>query len=157
MSRNDEVRRLAAEAELKGRTLTAEMLVEAAKSKRKYPKLHEHLWAVSEAELAMEARIQRAHSIIVQIRFTTEEGATTRTLVHTKGTKGYQPVQAVAANANLAALKLQQLAEDIGRAKDRLRNFKSILPFDVADEIEDLLERAQNRAQQAVTQPQQAA
>jgi hypothetical protein len=63
-------------------------------------------------------------------------------MVHTLGTKGYQPAEHVAANIDLASIKLKQLAADVGRARERLRGFKSMIADDLSDEIDQALQRA---------------
>lgn len=143
MSIRDEVELLMREA--KG-PLTAEVGVERAKNKKRYPALHEHIWGTSEKELAQEARLARMHQLLIRIQITTAEGKTTRLYVHTRGVPGYQPLQHVVSNYNLAATKLAQLREDIGRARARLSGFAAALPGDVATEIDDALAVAESKA-----------
>lgn len=153
MSRKSELDKIIEEH---GGSITAEQVVQAARNKADYPELHAHLWEVPEKELADEARVARAHKLIISLRVVTEVGTTTRMMVHTIGTKGYQPAQAVAANIDLAAMKLKQLAADVGRARERLRGFKSMLADDVADDIDKALDTATKAIDAATTQEQAA-
>lgn len=132
-----------------GEPLTAEQLVEAARNKDEFPALYAHLWNVPERELAAEARLARAHKLIIALRVVTSDGTTTRMMVHTLGTKGYQPVEAVAGNLDLAAIKLRMLTADIGRARARLSSFRSVLADDVSDEIDGALRKAQETIDRA--------
>lgn len=135
MSIRDEVRRIV-ESKSAGSMLLADDLVREAKDAQAYPKLHEHLWGVSETVLAHEARISRAHRLLISVRIVTEEGDNTRLLVHTPGIAGYQPAARVLSNPDLAALKLRQLAADVARSRGRLNEFKQMLPSDVAEAID---------------------
>lgn len=144
MSTRDEIDTLIAEAG--SNALTAETVVERAKDADKFPALYAHLWGVSEADLAQEARIGRAHKLLISIRIVSEEGTSTRLLMHTPGDRGYRPVNQVVQSLDLAQLKLRQLAADIGRARERLRAFRSFIPDAVADEIDASLKTAEDRA-----------
>lgn len=146
MSTREEIQKIVAETEQQNITLTAEHVVEQAKDAQQYPALHKHLWEVDEADLAAEARLMRAHRLLITVRVVTGEGETTRMLVHTRGVPGYQPLQSVVNNRDLAALKLQQLTADIARARGRLRSFKAAIPETVSDDIDALLEKAEQRA-----------
>jgi hypothetical protein len=146
MSMREEVRKIAEIYNQEGRAIMAAQIVEEAKDKDKYPSLHAHLWEVAADVLADEARIARAHRLLISIHFTTEEGVTTRLLMHTPGQIGYRPATHVARSVDLAALKLRQMAEDIGRARARFRDFKAIVPSEVADEVDQLLEQAEKKA-----------
>jgi len=146
----DEIRTLADDYEKQGRSVTAEIVVEAAKDAAKYPRLNEHLWQVAEADLANEARITRAHRLLISITIVSEEGATTRLLVHTPGTAGYRPLTSVVSSPDLASIKLRQLTDDIARSRGRLRDFKAFVPSDVADEIDAALEEAEQKANRAI-------
>ena len=149
MSRKSELDKI---IEGNGGSITAEQVVQAARNKELYPELHAHLWEVPERELAEEARVARAHKLIIALRVVTEVGTTTRMMVHTIGTKGYQPAQAVAANVDLASMKLRQLAADVGRARERLRGFKAMLADDVADDIDKALDVATGAIERATAQ-----
>ncbi len=155
MSIREEVEQIIAAS--KTENITAEQVVDAAKNRKKYPNLHKHLWEVPEPELAAEARIARAHRLLISVRVVTGEGQTTRMMVHTRGVPGYRPIESVTSNANLASLKLQQLTEDIARARGRLSAFKAMIAGDVADEIDEALETAEKKAASALAQPAQVA
>lgn len=144
MSRREEIESIIKDVGEDG--ITAETIVEKARNARKYPSLNEHLWAVSEEDLAMEARVMRAHKLMYTISVTTGAGERTRLLVHTRGVSGYQTLEKVVSTPDLAAAKLQQLAQDIARARARLRGFRSALPDAVADEVDELLARAEAKA-----------
>jgi hypothetical protein len=150
MSKRNEIEKLMTECEAKGVTLTATYMVERARDEAEFPALNKHLWQVDEAILAQEARVSRAHRLLVTLHVTTGEGVTTRLLMHTRGTTGYQPVATVTGNPDLAATKLKQLTEDIGRARARLRAFQSALPEDVTEGIDEALEQAETRAAAAI-------
>jgi hypothetical protein len=150
MSTRKEIDALVAEAG--DLPLTAEMVVERAKDASRFPNLNEHLWKVPEATLAAEARLQRAHKLLINIRVVTEEGTVTRMLMHTRGTKGYVPAEKVATSPDLAAIKLRQLAADIGRARQRLSAFRSFIPDDIAEDIDAALARAEQRATPQIVQ-----
>lgn len=147
MSRKSELDKIIEEH---GGSITAEQVVQAARNKADYPELHAHLWEVPERDLADEARVARAHKLIISLRVVTEAGTNTRMMVHTLGSKGYKPATEVAANVRLADVKLKQLAADIGRARERLRGFRSMLSNDVADEIDDALDKATTAIDQSI-------
>lgn len=149
MSTRSEIDKLIAAA--RG-ALTAEAVVEAAKNAAKFPELHKHLWQVPEDELAQEARVQRAHKLLIRIRIVSEAGTTTRLLMHTPGVRGYQPTSTIVSIPDLANLKLQQLQADISRARERLRAFRSFIPDAISDEIDTALERAETAAKQTKTE-----
>lgn len=149
MSAHDEIKQIMEETK-KG-PLTAKRVVEKAKNAKKFPALHKHIWEVPEGELLMEARINRAHRLMIRLSVTTGvEGETTRLLVHTRGIPGYQPLNFVTNNPDLATSKLQQLTADIARARGRLRAFKAAIPDSVSDEIDDLLARAEAKSASAI-------
>lgn len=151
MSARDELQRIIEEAETKGSSITAPFVVEKAKDAEKYPALNKHLWQVPEADLAAEARLSRAHRLLITMRVTVADtGETTRMLVHTAGTPGYQPIGTVTKTPDLAMAKMRQLAEDIARARGRLRAFKAALPDDIATEIDEALEQAETRTNEAL-------
>lgn len=147
MTRRNEIDQLIAAS--KTGVITAEEVVDAARNSKKFPELHKYLWEPSEAELAHEARLGRAHKLLISIRVVTEDATTTRMLVHTNGTRGYQAVETVIATPSLASIKLKQLVADIGRARERLATFRSILPPETAEELDALLDRAQKVAEPA--------
>lgn len=157
MSKRDEINKLADECAEKGIALTATYMVEQAKDEKKYPKLNEHLWQAKEAVLAQEARIARAHKLIMHLNVTTGDGITTRMFVHTQGVTGYQPLNSVVNNPDLAKAKLQELTADISRARGRLRGFRAALPDDLGAEIDEALEQAEKRAAAAVGERVEAA
>ena len=138
-------------AESDGDPVTAEHVVDQARDAARFPALNEHLWRVSEATLAREARLARAHKLLIRIHVTSSEGTVTRLLMHTRDTKGYRRADLIAATPDLASIKLKQLAADIGRARERLRAFRSILPDDVADDIDAALRQAVERATPPLT------
>lgn len=149
MSAREEIQRIMDDTK-KG-PLTAEAVVERAKNAKKFPALHKHIWEVPEGELLMEARINRAHRLMIRLCVTTgAEGETTRLFVHTRGVPGYQPLAFVTNNPDLATSKLQQLTADISRARGRLRAFKAAIPDAVSDEIDDLLARAEAKSASAI-------
>lgn len=153
MSKRDEIEKLTQECQEKGLpTLTAPYMVEAAQNAEAYPNLHAYLWAPSEAELAAEARLARAHRLMISLNITIGDGVITRLLMHTPGIGGYSPYSSVISNLDLAATKLRQLTEDIARARGRLRAFRSALPEDIGTEIDDALAKAENRATAAIAE-----
>jgi hypothetical protein len=129
--------------ESKGKSLEAKVVVEKARTDKRLPALNKHLWGLSEADLAMEARLARAHRLIIRLNIVTVQGVSTRMLIHTNGTRGYQPTETVAQTPNLAIAKLLQLRGDIRRARDRLHNFSMILDPDVAASIDAALGTAE--------------
>lgn len=131
----DEMRGIAEQYAAEGKTLTAEAVVEIARDAQTYPALHGHIWAVPESVLANEARVARAHRLLIQVTIT-EGGVSTRMLIHVPGTPGYQHYKRVAATPDLAAVKLKQLREDVDRSRARFAEFRAILPDEVATEIE---------------------
>jgi hypothetical protein len=104
----------------------------------------------------MEARLTRAHRLLISIKVTTEAGITTRMFVHTRGTDGYQSLKSVSNNPDLAATKLGELTADIGRARARLRAFRAAIPDDIGDEIDEALETAENKAAAAAAERAQS-
>lgn len=145
-----------ADYESRGASLTAPAIVEAAKDQKAWPSLYKHLWEVPETDLAMEARLARAHRLMISVTITTEEGVRTRLFLHTNQYDGYRPLDAVLSNKNLAGVKFAELTADISRARARLRSFRAMLPTDLAADIDADLERAENKAKQQ-TAPEQAA
>lgn len=143
MSMRDEIKQLSTEYEARGATLTADDVVRSAQDADKYPGLHDHLWGVSETILAHEARLARAHKLIISIRVVQEEGVESRLYIHTPGIAGYQPLKKVLATPDLAVARLQQLSADVGRARQRLREFRMLLPGEVADAIDASLEASE--------------
>ena len=152
MSARAEVQQLMEESERTGASLTAPKVVEAAKDKDRFPRLHEYLWEVEEADLAQEARLARAHRLMISVVITTEAGVSTRLFVHTNGSEGYRSLDTVVNSKDLAAIKLQELTQDIGRARARLRAFRAALPDPVADEIDEALRAAEQRASEAAAE-----
>lgn len=145
MSRTDELRSLVSEIEAEGLAVTAPLIVERSRDAQKWPELNRHFWGVAEAELAHEARLARAHRLLIMLHVTiAETGATTRLMVHTRGDDGYQSFERVAAQPDVVRLKLRQLGEDIGRARARLAGFRRSLPDDVAADIDDALRHAES-------------
>lgn len=142
----DEIKLLSEQHEKDNRPLTAEDVVNYAKDAKTYPALHDHLWKVSESFLAQEARISRAHRLLISIHVVTIEGDRTRMLIHTPGSPGYRDAAYVARSPDLATIKLRQLRDDIARSRARLAEFRAILPPDVADEIAASLSRASDAA-----------
>lgn len=149
MTIRDEIKAINAEAEAANEALSAERVVAAARNAERFPALNEHLWQVPESELATEARIQRAHKLIIRLTVTTEGGNNVRSFLHTRNEKGYRSVDAVAASVNLATIKLRELTADIGRARQRLNAFRAALPDRVADEIDEALAQATARIEAA--------
>ena len=152
MSKRDEINKLMDECQQKGLNLTGPYMVEMARNAEAYPALHEYLWAPSEAALAAEARLTRAHRLLIAINVTIGDGVKTRHLMHIRGQSGYAPYGSVIRNPDLASLKLQQLTEDIARARGRLRAFREVLPGDVSTEIDQALEAAETRATAAIAE-----
>ncbi len=150
MSYQKEVQAVSDRCQAEGeKTLTAEYLVKAAKDGNTYPMLYAHLWSPSEAKLAAEARLARAHRLLITITVTVGEGVKTRLYWHTKGTKGYAKYEKILASKDLAQVKLDQLIEDIARARGRLRVFRALLPDSVAEEIDAALQAAEATARNA--------
>lgn len=137
----DEVRGIAEQYAAEGKAITAEAIVEIARDGKAYPALNAHLWTVAESILANEARVARAHRLLITVSIT-EAGQSTRMLLHVPGTPGYQHVRQVARSPDLAVIKLRQLREDIDRSRARLAEFKAILPDEVALDIETQLAQA---------------
>ena len=152
MSMREEIRKLTAAYETENKNITAEAIVEAAKDAKAYPFLHQHLWEVSAETLATEARVARAHRLLISVRIVTEEGNTTRLLMHTPGVPGYRQTSHVASSPDLAAIKLRQLTDDISRSRARLNEFRSIVPSDIADEIDAALSTAEMKARASIEQ-----
>lgn len=151
-SRTDELRTLIEETEASGGSVTAELIVERAKNAERWPQLNAHFWQVPESDLAHEARIARAHRLLITLTVTVREsGEVTRMMIHTPGERGYQSLPAISRKPDLARVKLQQLIEDISRARARLRAFRAAIPDDVADEIDTALEVAETTANRAET------
>lgn len=134
----DELRGIAEQYAAEGKAITAEEVVEIARDAAGFPALNAHLWQVPVSILANEARIQRAHKLLITVQVT-EAGQSTRMLLHVPGTPGYQHFRQVARSPDLAVIKLRQLREDIDRSRARLNEFKAILPDDVALDIETQL------------------
>lgn len=153
MTQQSEAIALATAAELSGKTLGAADVVEAARDAKAYPALHEKIWNRDTEELAMERRLQIAHQILISITITTVTGVTTRSIIHTAAEPGYRSIQSVAKTFDLASIKLQQLIDDIRRAKSRLSAFRSMLDPDVADQLDDALSVAERAANAATKQP----
>jgi hypothetical protein len=127
--------------------VTAEVVVERARDVQQFPALHAHLWAVAEADLAQEARVGRAHRLLITLKVTIPEtGESTRMMVHAQGMQGYQSLSSFTQKPDLMRVKLKQLADDISRARSRLAGFRSAIPDDVADEIDAALATAEERA-----------
>ena len=152
MSKRDEINKLMQQCEADGKSLTATMIVEAAKNETEYPALNKHLWQPSEALLAQEARITRAHRLLIQLNVTTGDGITTRMFVHTRGVPGYQALNSVVNRPDLALAKLRELTASIASARGRLRSFRAALPEPISDEIDEALERAEAKAQAAIAE-----
>ena len=152
MSRRLEIEKLTQELDAKGAGLTAPLMVEATKDADAYPELHKYLWGASEAVLAAEARLTRAHRLLIAINVTIGDGVKARQFMHIRGTTGYQPYGTIIRNPDLAAVKLRQLTEDIARARGRLRAFRDVLPETVSAEIDEALEAAETRAAAAIAE-----
>lgn len=151
MSMREEIETIIRDAEATDSVVTATAVVEKARDAEKYPALNKHLWQVDEALLAQEARISRAHRLLITMRIVIPEtGETTRMLVHTPGTDGYRPINSVTKVPDLAMAKMRQLAEDISRARGRLRAFRAALPDELATEIDEALEQAEQRTNAAL-------
>lgn len=152
MSLRSDVARLIERRNADGEPVTASFVVESARDAAAYPDLNRHLWQVPEADLAAEARIQRAHRLLVTMTVTVAEtGDTTRMMVHTPGSPGYQSIESVAKMPDVAAARLRQLSEDIGRARARLRAFRAAISADVAAEVDDLLKAAEDKTSGAAS------
>src|SRR5262245_49011120 len=135
MSKQDEIQKMIATRH--GRNITAEDVVEAAKDADAYPQLNHYLWKESEATLAKEARLARAHRVLVVIRMPVGDGLTSRVLLHSRGVKGYRHITSITRDKDLAVSKLKELMDDIGRARGRLRAFRACIPDDLAAEIDE--------------------
>lgn len=144
-----EVRLIARICEVGNRPLTADEVVEAAKDENKYPLLHDHLWKTSEETLLKEARRQRAHVLIVQLRIVSQDGDRIRLFAHARGTPGYIRTEEMAANVDLAPIKLNQLAKDLRAARERFSAFRRMIDPDVAGEIEGMIDAAASAAEKA--------
>lgn len=158
MSMRKEMQLIVEERAATGATITAEYVLSKAKDAETYPKLNEHLWQVPDADLVAEARIARAQRILVTMRITiAETGEVTRMLVHTPGTPGYHAMSNVVRIPDVARAKMQQLAEDIARARARLRAFRAALPEEFSSEVDAQLETIGARIQAEMSEQQQAA
>lgn len=146
MSIRSEMQLIVEERAATGATITAEYILEQARDATKYPKLNEHLWQAPEEDLIAEARIARVHRILLTMKVTVAEtGDVTRLLVHTPGTPGYHAMQNVINIPDIARAKIQQLSEDIARARARLRSFRAALPGDLSSVVDAHLEAASAR------------
>lgn len=152
MSKREEIDRIADECAAKSMNLTAKYMVEAARDADTYPELNKYLWQVDTETLAAEARLDRAYRLLITINVTVGEGTRVRHMMHVRGMSGYQTYKTVASNPDLAALKLQQLTEDIARARGRLRAFREVLPEQVSMEIDEALEKAEAKAAEAAAE-----
>ena len=157
MSAREEIKMLMEQSDARNAALSAAQVVEAAKDANLYPHLNKHLWQVPETDLAAEARLARAHRLLIAIRVVTGDGVTTRMFMHTRGVPGYQSSDKIAKSPDLAREKLAQLTDAIGQARARLRAFRAILPDDVGDEIDAALATAEARALDATAERGQAA
>jgi hypothetical protein len=149
MNMRTELKRASEQFEARNQPLTADALVDLAKSQADYPALHAHFWGVSETALAHEARLARAHRLIISIRVIIGDAPPTRLLVHTAGSQGYRPIDHVVKTFDLAAQKLMELQNDIARSRSRLREFRSLLPDDIAIQIDERLSEAERLTQLA--------
>lgn len=146
MSIRSEMQLIVEERAATGATITAEYVLEQARDAAKFPKLNEHLWQVRDEELIAEARIARVHRILLTMRVTVAEtGDVTRLLVHTPGIPGYHAMQNVVRIPDIARARMQQLSEDIARARARLRAFRAALPEELSSEVDAHLEAASAR------------
>lgn len=151
MSMRNEIRELADHYEQQQKALTAEMVVEASKDAERFPHLNKHIWQEAEDTLLKEARIARAHKLLISVKITTEEGTTTRLMVHTPGLVGYRSYTHVATTFDLASVKLRQLIDDVSRARARLKEFRAVVPSEVIDDIDAHYEAAEKRASEAIS------
>lgn len=152
MTLRNELKRASEQFEARNQPLTADALVKLAQDRaEEFPTLHSHFWGVSETVLAHEARLARAHRLIISIRVIVGEATETRMLVHTPGTPGYRPIENVVKTFDLAALRLRELQADIARARARLKEFQSLIPDEVALQIEDGLAAAERAAEPRTT------
>lgn len=152
MSLRSDVAKLIELRNAAGEPMTASFVVESARDAAAYPDLNRHLWQVPEADLAAEARLQRAHRLLITMTVTVAEtGDTTRMMVHTPGSPGYQSIEYVAKTPDIVVAKLRQLGEEIGRARARLRAFRAAISADVAAEIDDLLKEAEGKTADAAS------
>ena len=124
MSLRTELKRVSEQFEARNQPLTADALVNEAQAAEAYPSLHAHFWGVSEAALAHEARLARAHRLIISIRVIVGDAPATRLLIHTQGETGYRTIDHVVKTFDLAAMKLRELQADIVRARARLRGLR---------------------------------
>ncbi len=148
MTLRNELKRASEQFEARNQALTADALVQLARDQAvEFPTLHAHFWEVAESALAHEARLARAHRLIISIRVIIGDATETRMLVHTPGTAGYRPIEDVVRTYDLAALRLRELQADISRARSRLREFQSLLPDAVALQIEENLASAERAAE----------
>lgn len=92
----------------RGETLTARAVVEAARDAKQYPKLHDHIWQADDETLLDEARLTRAHQVIMRIRVEVIDGGKVRGMIHIQGTPGYQSTAHVVSNFDLAAAKARE-------------------------------------------------
>jgi hypothetical protein len=116
-----EIREMHNRARSAGKTLLAEDVVKWAKSKKDYPDLYEHLWGESEDVLLAEARLSRAHRLIISIKTTVEPGRETRVYVHTKSEPGYYSKEQVESDPNLVEIHMQRLRDDIWKVLQKYR------------------------------------
>lgn len=158
MSMRAEIKSIIEAQEAAEAAVTAALVVERARDAAAFPNLNKHLWQTPESDLAAEARLARAHRLLITLHVTVAEtGETTRMMVHTNGVAGYQSMSSVARVPDLAAAKIKSLLEDIGRARARLRAFRAALPESVAIDVDEALEEAENRANAAIRPAEQLA
>jgi hypothetical protein len=149
MSRASEVQAIADKYFAQGKQLSPDVVVELARDAASFPSLHEHLWLVSEGDLAMEARINRARHVMMSIKFTSETGAPVRWMMNVPGVAGYSKTETVVNVSALASMKLQQMAREIRGLTARYNAFRSIIPVDILEDIELQMETAAAAAESA--------
>ena len=152
MTRQTEIEKIIALYHQKNKNITAEDLVLEAKSSTKYPKLWEYLWGVPEGELAQEARLARAHRLLIITKtYDEDSGQVTKLVLHTGKERGYRHYQDVVHDADLALTYLKGLSADVDRCIQQFNSFKKLLPNDVALEIEDAFARTKTATEKALS------
>jgi hypothetical protein len=143
MSTDSELKKMM--EDLKGQPLTVDHAIERCrKAPATFPELHRKIWDRDESELAMEARRNIMHRLIIRMQMTTTEGVRHRWTVHTRTVPGYQKTETVRQDYNLAHAKLLELRQRVAAARERLRSFTMILSPDVAEEIDGHLAQVES-------------
>lgn len=149
MTMAKELREIAAEIEGAGNVLTEDHVLDACRDANRFPELNGYIWGESVDTLLLEARRARARSVIMRLKFVTEDGDRVRLLTHVPGVKGYSDTETVAANFDLAPVKLRQFAKELRLAHARFSAFKRMIAPEIAAELDEAIARATKMADEA--------